>query len=77
MLLLRSDGQGRAGTYNSEEILMIGSRGDIEVFHTTMVEFSNLTIDDDKVIRKPGNREVFSVKAAYRSLHHSEVSLNL
>lgn len=45
--------------------------GNIEAFHDIMAQFSNLTGGEDNVW-KIGNEGVFSVKAAYKDLDHSD-----
>ena len=46
--------------------------GNIVVFHDTMEQFSNLTGEQDKVVRKIGSKGVFSVESAYKDLNHSK-----
>ncbi|MDV3188705.1 MAG: hypothetical protein Q8834_02660, partial [Candidatus Phytoplasma australasiaticum] len=48
---------------------------DIEAFHNTMAGFSNMNAEEDRVIWQLGNKENFSVKAAYSSLNHSRSRL--
>lgn len=50
--------------------------GDIEAFHKTMAELNKLTASEDKAVWKPGNKRVFSVSSAYKSLGYSEARPN-